>query len=476
MNERFFIDSKTLVTIGTKYLTIHNKTCDAQDTITNTGKLIDLELIGLIALKCSFYHGDLKTKDFELSLSKKLLEKYCTKDVQVNIDDILGSIRIGWNIDIDIDIESIIQRTVDNDVCFRLESRTLCIDEIAKSNLITSDKIIDMINYNDYEDNCFNDDDYSIYNRIADECFDCKSSNELKHLDVLSRPEEENNDLEGKNLENDIKILNNNEKKEEKNIMKNITIGNGLSKMFGDINFGMDENVVLTISGMGVRIDDKCYCFNGEEITEVSDDMIMFEGAGMIMPSALNKVNEGDLIKYKGEYYYVLGIVKNIIDALGVDGMCKKIMATKNMFGFYYTNKVISFGGNQNDPNNGMGNMMMPLMMMQMMNKDGSDDSSNSPMMMMAMMGMMSNGGAMDFGGMSNGDNMMGMLLPLMMMGDKKGESSSMDNLMPLMFMMMNGGFNMFGGANPARHSEPIKTGVVSYAEPINETDNRIDE
>lgn len=205
----------------------------------------------------------------------------------------------------------------------------------------------------------------------------------------------------------------------------NININKGESKMnlnlkglLGNVEMGMDSNLVLTLNGVGVKKGDSVYVYTNGEITEISEDMIIADGNfGYIIPTGLKEVKEGDLVKFKSQYYYIEEILKdNKLKVMSVDGEEKTIKCSKNMFGMYYVSKITSlFGDKFNKDSTSESNPFGDLLPLLMMGKNEDGNLNNLlPLMMM---------------GNSNFDT--NNLLPLLMMN-----GSNDNNLLPLMLMM----------------------------------------
>ena len=152
------------------------------------------------------------------------------------------------------------------------------------------------------------------------------------------------------------------------------------------------------------------------ELIDVTD-MVIDNIPLMVMPVSPEKLSEGDFIHYTGVWMQVREIdIDGTITAYRLyDRTIQKVLPTKNIFGFNYYTKLITFNFGENaDSDNPFGNLL-PLMMF---GEDGTNNDNLLPLM------LMSSNTSFDF--KSNP-----MLLYMMMSKDS-------DNTKWLQFMFMN--------------------------------------
>lgn len=218
-------------------------------------------------------------------------------------------------------------------------------------------------------------------------------------------------------LKNIKKKIQNQEKGNSMNIMKNF-------------NFGpCGDRAKLSHLGVAVQnTNGEWVSYDKENNEIVNVDLINFGCDNFIymIPVAIKDVTEGDAIIHNRHVMFVTKARGKTISVIDVtDGEIKKILPTKSMFGFDFITKIVSlvdFTASTANEDNPFGNMLpflllnddnrsndiLPLVFM-LMNKDGQDgglfSSSSSSIQMMLMAMMMTNG--------KNGCNTQN-LLPLM--------------------------------------------------------------
>lgn len=152
------------------------------------------------------------------------------------------------------------------------------------------------------------------------------------------------------------------------------------------------------------------------ELIDVTDMLI--DGIPiMVMPTSPENLSEGDFIHYTGVWMQVREIdIDGTITAYRLyDRTIQKVLPTKNIFGFNYYTKLITFNFGENaNSDNPFGNLL-PLMML---NEGGTINDNLLPLM------LMSNNISFDF-------NSNPMLLYMMMSKDS-------DNTNWIPFMLMN--------------------------------------
>lgn len=203
-----------------------------------------------------------------------------------------------------------------------------------------------------------------------------------------------------------------------KNVMKDFYCGPAK-----DVKMSIYGPAFKAISEGGERPSETYVTYHDSEYIDVMDGVIDIGDCAYVMPVAVKSVKKGDFIKHCGTWIRVTSIKEGVIEGESVyTRNIIKIRPTKNMFGFNFYSKLITFdimnGTSEDNPfgnilpmlllGDGSSNKMkdiLPLMMM--INKDF--DMSN-PMMMYFLMNR------------EGGDNN---LLPIMMMGqfmNKKNE------------------------------------------------------
>lgn len=181
---------------------------------------------------------------------------------------------------------------------------------------------------------------------------------------------------------------------------------NNNMNMFGNFDFGKvnGDNVRMSMYGIAVKNSTGTwvsYNPNNGEIVDV--DIMNFNGSNFMykVPVALNQVKVGDVIIHNRKPMFVIGIDNNKFTAVDVmAGEEKTVLPTKNMFGFNFITKVISFmdfnNGNKPNENNPFGNAWMfmlnsdenmstedMLALMMMTSSNGNFNFMNNPMLMM---------------------------------------------------------------------------------------------
>lgn len=203
-----------------------------------------------------------------------------------------------------------------------------------------------------------------------------------------------------------------------KNVMKDFYCGPAT-----DVKMSIYGPAFRAISEGGERVSETYVAYHKSEYIDVMDGLLDIDNCAYVMPVAAKAVKKGDFIRHCGGWVRILSIKEDTIEGENVNTRTIiKIRPTKNMFGFNFYSKLITFDiMNGTSEDNPFGNILpmlllgggstnkmkdiLPLMMMT--NKDF--DMSN-PMMMYFLMNK--EGGNNDF-------------LPIMMMGqlmNKKNE------------------------------------------------------
>ena len=238
-------------------------------------------------------------------------------------------------------------------------------------------------------------------------------------------------------------------------IKEETTMANNFFNMNMEFGPNKDENIASTLMGVAVKNGDswRIYDKKKKEITDVGD-MQLGNLPIFILPTT--KLNEGDLIKDAGEYYFVIKVAKGSTQTLcAKTGEMKTVIPIKNVLGFSCYSKVIALSDSinmgddfdveklaimsamcgQTGENGGQINLL-PLIAFK--DKfDGEDDT----MKLLLISSMMS--------APAEGDDQnatMNQLLPLMLLKEKDGGD---DDMMKMVLMSSMMGGNMAGNNNP---------------------------
>ena len=192
-----------------------------------------------------------------------------------------------------------------------------------------------------------------------------------------------------------------------------------------NIKFGKVTDVFMSVYGPAFKSSNGEYISydkNGENWVDVTGMTIDMPAAYMI-PVAKSDVEEGDFILHNNTWVRVIGVEESKIEVEKVfEKEVVSIIPTKNLFGFDYYTKLVSFGLegliNSADESNPFGNFIPFLLM-----GDNSDLDDILPLMLM----MNSKDGAPSM-------NFNNPLMLYILMGD--GKSNKFDKMLPLMLMM----------------------------------------
>ena len=204
-------------------------------------------------------------------------------------------------------------------------------------------------------------------------------------LPRISELEENNN-----NNNNDIKENKKCEKRKDNEKTMNT------NKMF-NFDFGfVDSNIRMSPYGMAIRNADGRYVSYDVKTGSVIDvEPFNFEGNRfmMKMPVAVKDVAVGDIVIHNHKPMFVVNTNDKVSVIDIYNGEEKNILLTKNMFGFDFVTKVVSFINFSNaSAENPFGNMW-PLFMLSDgnsgfgLNGANPEDSRTTMLMLMAMMG-----------------------------------------------------------------------------------------
>ena len=239
-------------------------------------------------------------------------------------------------------------------------------------------------------------------------------------------------------------------------VKEDATMANNIFNMNMEFGPSKDENIASTLMGVAVKDGDswRIYDKKKKEITDVGD-MQLGNLPIFILPTT--KLNEGDLIKDAGEYYFVIKVAKGSTQTLcAKTGELKTVIPIKNVLGFSCYSKVIALSDSinmgddfdveklaimsamcgQSGENGGQMNQLLPLMLFK--DKLSSDDDMMKMMLMTSMMSVPAEGG--------DQNATMNQLLPLMLLKEDDGGD---DDKMKMFLMSSMMGGNMAGNNNP---------------------------
>lgn len=242
----------------------------------------------------------------------------------------------------------------------------------------------------------------------------------------------------------------------QQEIKEDATMANNIFNMNMEFGPNKDENIASTLMGVAVKNGDswRIYDKKKKEITDVGD-MQLGNLPIFILPTT--KLNEGDLIKDAGEYYFVMKVAKGSTQTLcAKTGEMKTVIPIKNVLGFSCYSKVIALSDSvnmgddfdveklaimsamcgQTGEDGGQMNQLLPLMLFK--DKLGGDDDMMKMMLMTSMMSAPAEGG--------DQNATMNQLLPLMLLKEKDGGD---DDMMKMVLMSSMMGGNMAGNNNP---------------------------
>lgn len=171
-----------------------------------------------------------------------------------------------------------------------------------------------------------------------------------------------------------------------------------MKKMFGNLEFGPVNNYHLSHLGIALQnAAGEIVSYDKQKNEIVNVDLIDFDAKGMIyaMPCAIKDVHVGDVIRHtNGNAVFVVSTDGGIHVVDVAAGEKKEILPTKSMFGFNFVTKIVTL---------------------------------------------------IDFSSLSaSEDKPFGNLLPLMLLGDRKG-GSGLKDMLPLI-LLMGGNGSALGG------------------------------
>lgn len=297
----------------------------------------------------------------------------------------------------------------------------------------------------------------SDYDRLAKSAILARKENELKECENAVKGKEQSlqereSALRAKELEKQQHA----EQPAKQEIKGDATMANNIFNMNMEFGLNKEENIASTLMGVAVKNGDswRIYDKKKNEITDVGDIQL---GNLPIFILPTTKLNEGDLIKDAGEYYFVMKVAKESTQTLcAKTGEMKTIIPIKNVLGFRCYSKVIALSDSinmgddfdvekmaimsamcgQTGEDGGQMNQLLPLMLFK--DKLGGDDDMMKMMLMTSMMSAPAEDG---------GQNAtMNRLLPFMILKEKNGGD---DDMMKMIFMSSMMGGNMAGNNNP---------------------------
>lgn len=206
-----------------------------------------------------------------------------------------------------------------------------------------------------------------------------------------------------------------------KNVMKDFYCGPAT-----DVKMSIYGPAFRAISGGGERVSETYIAYHKSEYIDVMDGLLDISNCAYVMPVAAKTVKKGDFIRHCGSWVRILSIKEDTIEGENVNTRTIiKIRPTKNMFGFNFYSKLITFdimsGTSEDNPfgnilpmlllggNSSKMSDILPFMMM-----TNNDFDMNNPMMMYFLM----NKGSSN----SNTDLMTAMMMGQFMNNNKKEE------------------------------------------------------
>lgn len=194
----------------------------------------------------------------------------------------------------------------------------------------------------------------------------------------------------------------------------------GFNFDFGPVN---NNDVRLSMYGLAVKNASGNYVSYDAKNDEIIDvEIFNFNNSNLLykMPVAIKDIKPGDMIIHAKRPMYVVETPKDGKDLYVVDviaGEHKFIMPTRNMFGFNFYTKVVSFLDMITD-------------------KPTNDNPFGSMWMLMAMNEEQDMGAVLPMMLMTQNDSNIDPMMMMFMMGDNKFDN--MSSMLPMMYMMKN--------------------------------------
>ena len=213
-----------------------------------------------------------------------------------------------------------------------------------------------------------------------------------------------------------------------------------------NFEFGLnkDENIASTLMSVAVKCNNTWRLFDKEK-KELIDVRNMRLGIFPIYIVPTNKLEEGDLIKDKGEYYFVIEVTDGSAQTMcAKTGEMQTIESSKNALGSNYYSKVINLSGYYLDIDDDLDIEKMAIIssMMLALTEDGSQNPSESMNQSLPLLLLKDNG--------SSDDEMiklalMHSMMPTLTENDRQDSNASMKKLLPLLLFKdkNNGGGDM---------------------------------
>lgn len=195
--------------------------------------------------------------------------------------------------------------------------------------------------------------------------------------------------------------------------------------LFKNIEFGpVNDNVRMSIYGIAIKnINNEWVAYDKAKNEIINVDIFNFEASKFVykMPVAVKEIAAGDIVMHAGKPMFIIKVENGKLTAVDTRvGEEKVIIPTKNMFGFDFVTKVVSFMEmftSAPTPEQPFGNML-PFMLM------GENNEIDPTMMLLFTMNK------------DNSTNMFSNPLFLAMMMNKDGNK---DNLLPFLMMSQMG-------------------------------------
>ena len=208
--------------------------------------------------------------------------------------------------------------------------------------------------------------------------------------------------------------------KKEDNIMRENNNFFNVNMEFGP---NKDENIASTLMGVAVKDGEnwRIYDKKKKSITDVGN--IQIGNLPIFIMPAL-ELEEGDLIKEEGEYYFVTNFNNGETETLSAKtGEIKRVIPIKNILGFSFYSKVITLN-DELDINEELDTETL-LLMSSMMSSTGANENQMNQMLPFLMLKDK----------IGKKDNMMKMLLMSSMMSSTYADENQMNQMLPFLML-----------------------------------------
>lgn len=215
-------------------------------------------------------------------------------------------------------------------------------------------------------------------------------------------------------------LTNNSVIKKEDNIMRENNNFFNVNMEFGP---NKDENIASTLMGVAVKNGEnwRIYDKKKKSITDVGN--IQIGNLPIFIMPAL-ELEEGDLIKEEGEYYFVTNFNNGETETLSAKtGEIKRVIPIKNILGFSFYSKVITLN-DELDINEELDTETL-LLMSSMMSSTGANENQMNQMLPFIMLKDK----------IGKKDNMMKMLLMSSMMSSTYADENQMNQMLPFLML-----------------------------------------